>query len=240
MKKLFLFSGFLFLSGSFYWLGASRSVDFFPAQREFQITYKASIPEFPQAAEHIRIWIPIASSREGQTILERKIESTVPYQITHELANNNEVAYLEAKKPFPSSLNFNAIYRVRTAEPTFDQQKKEPQDVDFYLKPSRLMVINSEVKTRTVRATAGRKSLGEKARGIYKDVVDWMKYDKVGPGWGRGDTLRACLLGNGNCTDFHSLFISMAHAAEIPARFKIGLTIPEASQGAIPGYHCWA
>jgi transglutaminase-like putative cysteine protease len=67
-----------------------------------------------------------------------------------------------------------------------------------------------------------------------------MKYDKTVPGWGRGDTVRACLLGTGNCTDFHSLFISMAHAAEIPARFKIGLTVPAEEQGEIPGYHCWA
>ena len=32
----------------------------------------------------------------------------------------------------------------------------------------------------------------------------------------------------------------MAHAAEVPARFKIGLTVPEGNQGEIPGYHCWA
>ena len=67
-----------------------------------------------------------------------------------------------------------------------------------------------------------------------------MAYDKTMPGWGRGDTRRACLLGKGNCTDFHSLFISMARAERIPARFKIGVVIPQEPSGVIPGYHCWA
>ncbi len=67
-----------------------------------------------------------------------------------------------------------------------------------------------------------------------------MTYDKETPGWGLGDTARACTVGTGNCTDFHSLFISLARAAGIPARFKIGLPVPQRAEGEILGYHCWA
>ena len=67
-----------------------------------------------------------------------------------------------------------------------------------------------------------------------------MTYEKQTPGWGTGDTLRACEVGTGNCTDFHSLFISLARARGIPARFQIGLPIPQKPEGEIPGYHCWA
>ena len=102
------------------------------------------------------------------------------------------------------------------------------------------MVVDEEVRKRTRNAIQGKKTWAEEARAIYEDVIRRMSYDKTAPGWGRGDTVRACLLGKGNCTDFHSLFISMAHAAEIPARFKIGLTIPGEATGEIPGYHCWA
>jgi transglutaminase-like putative cysteine protease len=49
-----------------------------------------------------------------------------------------------------------------------------------------------------------------------------MKYDKSGTGWGHGDTLRASDSKHGNCTDFRSVFISMARAEKIPARFQIG------------------
>ena len=45
----------------------------------------------------------------------------------------------------------------------------------------------------------------------------------------------------GNCTDFHSLFISLARAKGLPARFEIGFPLPpQRGQGAIGGYHCWA
>ena len=66
-----------------------------------------------------------------------------------------------------------------------------------------------------------------------------MTYDKTVPGWGHGDTERACDIKKGNCTDFHSLFLSLARAKGIPARFVIGfpLTAPD---GQVKGYHCWA
>jgi transglutaminase-like putative cysteine protease len=68
-----------------------------------------------------------------------------------------------------------------------------------------------------------------------------MKYDKSGTGWGHGDTLWACDSKHGNCTDFHSVFISMARAEKIPARFEIGFPLPSDKHSAeIPGYHCWA
>ena len=45
----------------------------------------------------------------------------------------------------------------------------------------------------------------------------------------------------GNCTDFHSLFISLARSRGLPARFEIGLPLPsKRGEGNIGGYHCWA
>jgi transglutaminase-like putative cysteine protease len=68
-----------------------------------------------------------------------------------------------------------------------------------------------------------------------------MHYDHDGSGWGHGDALYACTAKHGNCTDFHSLFISMARSQRIPARFEIGFPLPRDKQsGEIAGYHCWA
>jgi transglutaminase-like putative cysteine protease len=67
-----------------------------------------------------------------------------------------------------------------------------------------------------------------------------MSYDKSGKGWGRGDAIYACDVRRGNCTDFHSLFIALARARGIPARFTIGFPIGKARSGEVPGYHCWA
>lgn len=123
---------------------------------------------------------------------------------------------------------------------TFSFSRKAWDEPAHHLKPQGLVIVDDEVRTRAVRATAGRATPMDKARGIYEAVIQQVKYDKSVPGWGRGDTRRVCLLGTGNCTDFHSLFISMARATRIPARFKIGVVIPHEPSGTIPGYHCWA
>jgi transglutaminase-like putative cysteine protease len=45
----------------------------------------------------------------------------------------------------------------------------------------------------------------------------------------------------GNCTDFHSLFIGLCRALGIPARFEMGVALPERrGEGVTNGYHCWA
>jgi transglutaminase-like putative cysteine protease len=67
-----------------------------------------------------------------------------------------------------------------------------------------------------------------------------MQYDKI-PGSGRGDARWACQSGYGNCTDYHSLFISIARKRSLPAKFEIGLPISQKNRdGEIGGYHCWA
>jgi transglutaminase-like putative cysteine protease len=131
-------------------------------------------------------------------------------------------------------------YRVRLGLVKHKEDAPSPEEMRRSLESRGLVVIDGEVRKRTRQATDGRMTLLERARGIYDHVIGRMAYDKTVPGWGRGDTRRACLLGKGNCTDFHSLFISMARAEGIPARFKIGLVIPQQDSGTVPGYHCWA
>lgn len=95
------------------------------------------------------------------------------------------------------------------------------------------MVVDRTVAPRTAGVTAWTTTELDNARAIYDHVLATMRYDKTTPGWGRGDTLRACQLGAGNCTDFHSLLISMSRAAGVPARFAIGATVP-LELGVIP------
>jgi transglutaminase-like putative cysteine protease len=81
----------------------------------------------------------------------------------------------------------------------------------------------------------------EVARILYSCVDEHVRYDKSRPGYGNGDALWVCDSRFGNCTDFHSLFISLARSQQIPARFEIGFPLPvERGDGSIAGYHCWA
>ena len=44
--------------------------------------------------------------------------------------------------------------------------------------------------------------------------------------FGNGNSLYACDIGVGNCTDFHSYFMSIGRTLEIPIRFHMGFSIP--------------
>jgi transglutaminase-like putative cysteine protease len=207
--------------------------------QSLEISYAGKIQLDASGANQVQVWIPLASDREGQHIKQRNIDIPFEYQITKESRYGNEILHAELTAPYPESIEFAINYVAEVSEENFLNQNKESQ-VDQYLTPSRLMIVDEEVQSRSREATRGKASLIEKARAIYDDVIRSVSYDKITPGWGRGDTKRVCLLGKGNCTDFHSLFISMSQAANIPARFKIGLPIPDQKEGAITGYHCWA
>jgi transglutaminase-like putative cysteine protease len=79
------------------------------------------------------------------------------------------------------------------------------------------------------------------ARVLYDLVNNHMRYSKEGTGWGNGDSVWACDSRFGNCSDFHSLFISLVRSQKIPAKFEIGFPLPtERGSGEVAGYHCWA
>ena len=208
-------------------------------QREFELTYHAFLREIPSDKGEVQIWIPLAHTDEVQKILERRVVCAYPYQIFQEPRYGNEILYLSLKPPVPSPIDIAVTYHAVV------RAKREPfpealVNKELYLASNRMMVVNEQIKDLSKKVVGEwRPAIGQ-ARAIYEYVIANMQYDKTTPGWGRGDTVRACLIGRGNCTDFHSLFISLARAREIPSRFKIGLPIPEAPEGDIPGYHCWA
>ena len=58
--------------------------------------------------------------------------------------------------------------------------------------------------------------------------------------FGNGNSMYACDIGVGNCTDYHSYFMSLGRTLEIPVRFHMGFPIPTGDEGVVKGYHCWA
>ena len=75
------------------------------------------------------------------------------------------------------------------------------------------------------------------------EVVNLYKKAKSQKGnytFGNGNSVYACDIGVGNCTDYHSFFLSLSRTLEVPTRFHMGFSIPISDQGNISGYHCWA
>jgi len=107
--------------------------------------------------------------------------------------------------------------------------------------------VNDEIRAIAPRETAGKDTVVARARALYDWVFAHMEYDKSVPGWGLGDIPYCLRVGKGNCTDFHTLFIALARASGIPARWNMGFPLaygdgrsPAAESIPVQGYHCWA
>src|SRR5262249_43273367 len=117
----------------------------------------------------------------------------------------------------------------------------DPTLLNRFRQRDHLIPLDGKIAEVGREATAGKRTPSDKSRAIYDYVTTHLKYDKSGSGWGRGDAVWACDAKRGNCTDYPSLLIGMARSQGIPAKFEIGIPVPDdKTEGDIGGYHCWA
>ncbi len=201
----------------------------------FRFRYEVTLPEMDKAG---RIWIPVPQSDDWQTIDNVSINAPVAHKYVKESTYGNKVVSMELS-PNESGKKIVLEYDVVRRE------KNPYEDGSFvadYLNPSLLMPVGDRFQVLADSIIGARGADGEimKARALYDYIIDNMKYIKAGT-YGTGDANYACDALTGNCTEFHSLFISLARSANIPARFAVGAGIPsDRDEGGIDGYHCWA
>ncbi|MDX1583976.1 MAG: transglutaminase domain-containing protein [Thermoanaerobaculia bacterium] len=209
--------------------------------RQMRLTYVATI-DLPEA-DTVRIWIPLPRSSRHQTISNVEVEPDLSWQTLTEQSYGNSYLYNELESIEPTSLEVRVSYDVSRRIALFDRLRPQRVGQDERrrnLMPDKLVTISPRIDAIGKKITEEADHTIEEARAIYDYVLETMTYDKSKPGWGRGDTERACDVRSGNCTDFHSLFISLARSREIPSRFVMGVPVPAAASGTIDGYHCWA
>ena len=215
-----------------------------PSARTFRFDYGFELTDLPADAK-VRVWMPVPPSNRHQTVSELERNFPAKATISKETKYGNSVLYLEPQVSETGDLNFQISYRVERKEvrgrkPSGGNIATNPADHKRFLAPN----VNVPLEGKPLELLAGLElpqgGLGL-GRRLYDRVDDHMKYDKSKPGYGRGDVNWACDSRFGNCTDFHSLFVSLARSQGLPARFEIGFPIPEKQEsGAIGGYHCWA
>lgn len=204
-------------------------------------TYVGRIVALPTDEGAVTVYIPLPTSTPHQTVSNVIIDSPLPWRHGRDEQFGNAYAYTILRTP-PKELEVRVRFRVTRNEVRFTETKlaaPERHELARNLGANRLMPLSPKIKALAAQVTKGKNGSLEKARAIYDHVLATMSYDKSVPGWGRGDAERACDIGKGNCTDFHSLFISLARAEGIPARFVIGFPLT-AADGQAKGYHCWA
>lgn len=211
-----------------------------PRSRTFELTYQATIKDVPEGTKLLEIWLPLPQTDASQTIERITVEGACPVTIGREPERGNQSLYARVERPkgdVALTLQVTATRREYAGQAA----DLSPEERSSYLAAEPLVPLDGPVRSLAIEATRGKSTDAEKARAIYDTVTTLLKYDKSGTGWGRGDAVFACDARRGNCTDFHALLIGMARSVGIPARFAIGVSLPETrGSGELPGYHCWA
>ncbi len=217
-----------------------------PKTRTFTFTYAATVTGL-DPEKKARIWVPVPSSSEDQEITVLASEATgvrgVMGKTATEPRYGNRIWFVETLPDSSGKVALKFTYRVVRREvrgETGKKQREDPARLRRYLQADALVPITGK-PLELIKDTKLPDNPMEKARALYDVVNDHLRYGKNLPGWGRGDSCWACISKTGNCSDFHSLFISLARSQKLPARFEIGFGLPEKKgRGTIPGYHCWA
>ena len=219
--------------------------------RKFSFTYAFTVKDIPVGTKLVRVWVPVAHSDEHQTVRLVGVKSPVQTRMGEESEYGNQILYAEIHNPTQTTADFSLEYEVTRREYSRgDYAQLETKDtkpgvvpasMERYTQPDKLIPTDGKIKELADQVTGSQTGTVAKAKAAYDYLFTTMRYDKTGTGWGRGDAIWACDAKHGNCTDFHSPFIGMLRADDIPARFDIGFPLPEnKDQGDIAGYHCWA
>ncbi len=210
-----------------------------PASRRFEFSYGFKISDLPDQS-NVQVWLPIAQSNQEQDVELRETVSPVPLQFHNERRYRNRIGYCQ----FPGHgqpMSLKVVYQVDRREASLDRPvlKLAKAEKELFLRANSRVPIDGSPLSLLDRKKIPVEPMAA-GRALYDLVEQHMTYDKSKPGYGLGDAVWACDSRTGNCTDFHSLFISLARSRNIPAKFEIGFSIGESERGTVKGYHCWA
>ena len=214
--------------------------------RTFQFTYAGKVTEL-KPGQSARVWLPLPQSNPEQIVVIQQTKVPGDFQIDKDRTYGNQILHFTGKANEKGEIPFEIVVKAARKEVKTDVQanltvkpSEDPSLLDRFLKPDAL-VPTSGKSLELIKDQKLPADQFQAAKVLYDVVNNHMKYSKEGKGWGRGDSEWACDSKFGNCTDFHSLFISMARGNKIPSKFEMGFPIPDKhGEGEIKGYHCWA
>ncbi len=201
----------------------------------FEFYYQVQLPEMTSNG---RLWLPIATTDAHQKVEVLSLKAPGEYQLLKDPDYGNTIFFMELT-PQHGGQVVEITYQVERLEKG-PSAESDPPDKK-YLADNRLLPVGGRFAEIAKTAVQGRDATSlMQARALYDYIIDNMRYMKFGT-YGTGDANYACDARTGNCTEFHSFFISLARSVGIPARFAVGASIPsERNEGGIDGYHCWA
>jgi transglutaminase-like putative cysteine protease len=227
----------------------------------FQAHHEASVKDIPSGAKKARVWLVVPREDPAQKIGKIQLSGPGKSRVEKGGTYGNRYAYFEVDNP-GSSFTVAADFTVERREAGMDvnPDAARPLDPPDRFRFSQELEANKYVPVGGKYEELARKIVGDErnparqAKKLYDWVLEYVEYWVKDP-----KTLKAspngesdyCLASKtGNCTDFHSLYASLARSIGIPTRmvygsFFQGENTPIPNKATLQGkdadasYHCW-
>lgn len=198
------------------------------------------------SADEAELWIPYPVSDREQRVSNVRVSGDYATSAVYtDTTYSTPMLYARWDKGAPSrKLVFT--FRVERDEVLRrDLPAREaawnPADYAPYLAPTRLGPTDGEVGRLAAKITTGKKTVLEKARAIYDWTCETTYRDPATRGCGSGDVCALLAKPGGKCADIHSVFVTLARAAGVPAREIFGIRMGKKEREDVTTWqHCWA
>jgi len=205
--------------------------------RTFEVTTRVQVLK-PSGTT--RIWLP--APLISQTPFQKTLSATYqPECGTAKMIEIKPDALGIIAAEFPSGVSPVLTFTTRVATKNYvvdlsapgKPPQERPADLEYFLRPTKLLPTDGIVKTTATEITTDAKTDVEKARAIYEWVVDNTFRNPKTRGCGVGDIrfmLESRDLG-GKCADLNALYVGLARAAGLPARDVYGIRVAKSELG---------
>jgi transglutaminase-like putative cysteine protease len=208
-----------------------------PGWRTFEVTTNVEVLK-PSGAT--RVWLPAALL--GETPFQRTFANSFNAEGgTAKLVESNADALGIVAAEFPAGARpvvtltsriGTRNYAVDLSKPN-EAVKENRAELEYFLRPTKLIPTDGIVKTTANEITAGSKTDVEKARAIYEWIVENTFRNPKTRGCGVGDILfmlQTKDLG-GKCADLNALYVGLARGSGLPARDVYGIRVAKSELG---------
>jgi transglutaminase-like putative cysteine protease len=222
-------------------------------QATFELRHEVRV-KVPDGARRVRVWMALPQDNEpAQQVRDLRIDAPYPSRIERD-SEGSRVLYLEAQDPAVKEFTVVETFLVTRSEirDSVDASKARPlTDADRarlarYLQPNKHVVIDGEIRKLADQIVGTETNPVLAARKLYDWVLDnidyWVKDPKNKKASPLGSSTYCLTFRTGNCTDFESLWASLARAKGIPTQIVYGSFLkPDLrARDADQSYHCWA
>jgi transglutaminase-like putative cysteine protease len=215
----------------------------------------------PEGAQRVRVWFvlpqedPIPGDGTGiaQQVSDLQIDAPYAYRVERD-SEGSKLLYLETTNPKEKEFKIIETFALTRDEvrTSVDPTKAKPlTDADRaklapYLAANKHVEIDDEIRKLAHEIVGDEPNPVLAARKLYDWVLHnvdyWVKDPKNKKASPVGSTSYCLTFRTGNCTDFESLWTSLARAKGIPTRIVYGSFFKPDLNGydLDQSYHCWA